>query len=57
MIKAQNLLANRTDNRYRLPTAAFLNVNQRLSKNDKNCSNYEKFMPGSGTRHEARVRR
>jgi hypothetical protein len=57
MIKAQNFLANRTDNRYRLPTAAFLNVNQRLSKNDKNCSNYEKFMPGSGTRHEARVRR
>ena len=33
-----------------------MKVNQNLSKNDKNCSNYEKFMPGSGGGHEARGR-
>lgn len=30
-----------------------MKVNQNLSKNDKNYSNYEKFMPGSGGGHEA----
>jgi hypothetical protein len=53
MIKAQGFLTNRNGTHDGLPTGVLMKVNQNLSKNDKNCSNYEKFMPGSGGGHEA----